>query len=127
MIDEQKTGGKILDEIFKKLDLKAIIDTAILSAMTDEAKEKLVKLVMSYLSSATSGYGNKTVLQEAFEGSLRDPLRERMSKIISEDKQVMAEIDRCVKEATQKFIGMDKDKLITNLTDTMHRAFAKDY
>lgn len=122
-----KTGEKILDEIFSKLDLKSLIDTAIFTALTKEAKEELVKGIMSYLSSRSSSYGSKTVLQEAFESSLSIPLRERMQKIISEDVQIMAEIERCVKEATQKFIGMDKEKLIDNLTDTMRKAFEKDY
>ena len=124
---EGKAGEKILDEIFKKLDLKSLIDTAIFTALTEEAKEELVKGIMSYLSSQSNSYGRKTILQEAFESSLSIPLRERMQKIISEDEQIMAEIERCVKEATQKFIQMDKEQLINNLTSTMHKAFERDY
>ena len=125
--NNEKTGGKILDEIFEKLDLKSIIDTAIFSAISGDAKDALLKNVMSYLSSRSDNYGSSTILEDAFKTAIRPALQERMHKIISEDAAVMAEIDRVVKEATQKFIGMDKEKLIENLVSTMHRAFEKDY
>lgn len=38
----------------------------------------------------------------------------------------MKEIERCVKEATQRFIGMDKETLINSLVDKMQYAFTKD-
>lgn len=124
---ETETKGKILDEIFDKLDLKPLIDSAIIQALTDEAKEKLVKGIMSFLSSSTGSYSSETQLQAAFNGSIHDVVREQMKKIIENDSATKAEIERCVSEATKRFIALDKESLISNLSSVMTRAFAKEY
>ncbi len=126
-MSKQETGERILDQIFKKLDLKPLIDSAIIQALTDEAKDKLIKGIMSYLSKSTGSYSNETHLQAAFNDSIHTVVREQMGKLIDNDPAVSAEIERCVAEATKRFIGMDKKDLIDNLATVMTRAFSKDY
>jgi 2-hydroxy-3-keto-5-methylthiopentenyl-1-phosphate phosphatase len=128
MGEKEETSTKILDEIFSKLDLKSLIDTAIFEALTKEAKDKLVQGILEYLSEETGRWDKKTRIQQHFEESITPIVKQKMTEIISNDAQVMAEIERCVKEATQKFIGMDKETLISNLSKTMENAFrVRDY
>lgn len=126
-MDKQETGERILDTIFKKLDLKPLIDSAIIQALTDEAKDELIKGIMSYLSESTSNYGSETHLQAAFNSSIYAVVNEQMKKLIDNDPVVSAEIERCVSEATKRFIKLDKESLISSLASVMTKAFSKDY
>lgn len=123
----EETGQKILDNIFEKLDLKPLIDSAIIQALTDEAKDELVKGIMSYLSKGTDGYGRETHLQQAFNSSIHTVVNDCMKRIIEKDVDVTREIERCVTEATKRFIDLDKESLISSLSSVMTRAFSKDY
>jgi len=127
MSEKEVPAEKILDTIFKKLDLKPLIDSAIIQALTDEAKEKLVEGIMQYLSQSTSSYGSETHLQAAFNSSIYSVVNEQMKKLIDNDDAARKEIERCVSEATQRFIKMDKESLISNLASVMTKAFSKDY
>ena len=126
-MSKTETGERILDTIFKKLDLKPLIDSAIVQALTDEAKDELIKGIMSYLSKSISSYGSETHLQQAFNNSIYAVVNEQMKKLIDNDSAVSAEIERCVTEATKRFIALDKESLISNLASVMTRAFSKDY
>ena len=126
-MSKQETGERILDQIFKKLDLKPLIDSAIIQALTDEAKDNLVKGIMSYLSKSTGSYNSETQLQAAFNSSIHTVVNEQMKKIINGDAAVTAEIERIVSEATKRFMALDKESLITNLASVMTRAFSKEY
>jgi len=126
-MSKTETKEKVLDEIFRKLDLKPLIDSAIIQALTDEAKENLVKGIMSYLSSSTSSYTHETQLQASFNNSIHTVVNEQMKKMLTGDPGFVAEINRCVAEATKQFMELDKEKLISDLANTMTRAFAKEY
>ena len=126
-MSKQETGEKILDQIFKKLDLKPLIDSAIIQALTDEAKDELIKGILSYLSKSTSSYGSETHLQAAFNSSIYAAVNGQMKKLIDNDPAVTAEIERCVTAATKKFIALDKGSLISSLASVMTKAFSKDY
>lgn len=125
-MSSNNTKEKILDKILKNLNMDEIVTSALMSALTDEARDKLVEGIMSYLSSSTGGYSSKTVIQEAFNNAIRSTIQEKMHEIVSKDDAVMNEIEKCVAEATQKFIGMDKEELIKKLTSTMSDSFTRE-
>ena len=126
-MSETEPKERILDEIFKKLDLKPLIDSAIIQALTDEARAELVKGIMQYLSQDAGSYSHETHLQAAFNSSIHTVVNEQMKKILDGDPAFIAEISRCVSEATKKFMDLDKEKLINNLANTMTNAFSKEY
>lgn len=126
MAENETTKEKILDSILKELNLEAVVDAAIFSALTKEAKDKLVEGILKYLSSSSGSFTSKTVIQDAFEQALRQPIYKKMSEIIEADPQVMDEITKCVTEATKRFISLDKEGLIQTLANTMSSALSKD-
>lgn len=117
----------ILEKLFEDVDLEPILNTAIMKALNQEAKEKLNEGIMSYLSSQVGTYGSKTVLKHIFETSIHGLIQKRMTEIVQTDETVNNEIKRVINEATQRFLKSDKNELIDKLSSTFTEAFTRKY
>ena len=118
----------MMTDIFKNLKLDDAFTQAILTTMTEETKEKMLEGIMSYLTSVEgdSYYNKKTVLQNLFEGAIRDPLRTTLHQVVANDTRITAKCREIASKAVDQFIQKDVNKMVDNMVQRMEYAFTRE-
>lgn len=116
------------------IDGKAIQELAgeaILRAIDDGARERLIKEALQHLlTRPSSQYGSReSPLQGAFQSAVADVARKIVNEKLVGDPEIEAEVKKLVEEAWAKLRanhGETRDKLVDQIANLISKAIAPD-
>lgn len=125
MTSDTESSKTTLQDVFKNLKFDDIINQALINTLTEDAKNSMMENIMSYLTSVegNSYYNKKTVLQNIFEGSIRDPIRKTMHEVVSTDTRITEKCREIAKQSVDRFIQKDVNKMVDVMVERMCNAF----
>jgi len=122
-------SSNVLENVFKNLELDDVITQAILKTMSEEAKEKMMQGIMTYLTKVEgdSYYNKKTVLENIFNNSIRDQVSKTMHEVVAADTRISDKCREIAEKSIAIFMQRDVNEMIKVMVDRMANAFeAKD-
>lgn len=109
--------------------MQQIVSAAILSTVTEENRETLIKqAIASLLAPSTSSYDmGKSQLQSAFSRAVQQKAGSIINEMIAPGSQLYDKITELIKDATMKaFNDEARQKMVESIASSIGRAFDRD-
>jgi hypothetical protein len=116
-----------LQDIFKNLKFDEIINQAVLNSLTDEARDKMMEKIIEYLTSVEgdSYYNKKTVIENLFNDSIREPVRKTMQEVVSSDIRITDKCREIASKAVDEFMQKNVNEMVKVMVERMSGAFTE--
>jgi hypothetical protein len=108
-------------------DFQARLNEAIFSALTEEAREKLLKYALESVLQKSSGWGNRSPLQVAFDTAISNYANKVVAEHLENDKAWQDSIAALVQEAWLKLQGEEfRSKMIGEIAESIRKGITGD-
>lgn len=110
-------------------DLQKLIEGAVVQALGETGRDALVKHVVQYLTTARSGYTDKTSpLLEALHLASTQAANKYFRDKIESDPAFVAALEALYADAVKRFLDSDKrEKTVERMADRLSAAFGDRY
>lgn len=99
-------------------ELEQVTKQAILDVLSPETKAKILEqAVAAILLPSRGAWDKRSPLEIAFETALMQSARDEAYRIVKEDSEMVAKMNGLLREAMQRVLQMDLEKLSQRMAD----------